>query len=75
MRTKYDKSLSFLKLKGKIVEKGKTLKELAKEMGVSQCTISKKINGKTEFNLKELKILIQILEIDNSKEIEEIFFK
>ena len=42
MRTKYDKSLSFLKLKGKIVEKGKTLKELAKEMGVSQCTISKK---------------------------------
>ena len=74
MKTKYDKSLSFLKLKGKI-EKGKTLKELAKEMGVSQCTISKKINGKTEFNLKELKILIQILEIDNSKEIEEIFFK
>lgn len=59
-----------LKLKAAIVEAGKTLEILAKEIGTSQPTLSRKINGLQDFNESEIVAISKAV----NKPITEIFF-
>ena len=61
--------MNILKLKGKIVEKGKTQTELAKLLNLSIQSFNAKLNGRAKFDIDEAKKLVDILEIENVKEI------
>ena len=61
--------MDILKLKGKIAEKGKTQIELAKKLNLSVQSFNAKLNGRAKFDIDEAKKLIEILEIENVKEI------
>jgi transcriptional regulator with XRE-family HTH domain len=52
-------------LKGKIIEKGLTQKELAKEMKLNPKTFNSKLNGKRNLNIGEFQYLIRRLNLDN----------
>ena len=51
------------KIKGRIVEKGKTIQEIAREMKLTPYILGQKIAGKTNMSLDEANKLQQILEI------------
>lgn len=59
---KYDYSL----LKGKMAEKGYTLKDLAEAMGVTRSSLSRKMNNRTKigFTQHEMVSIAKILDID-----------
>lgn len=46
---------------------------LAKKLGISYSTLTKKLNGQKEFNVNELWIIKEVLELDQ-KLCEEVFF-
>lgn len=50
-------------LRALIVMRGKKIKDIAKQMNISRDALSKKLSGKTPFNLKDIKKLMEILEI------------
>lgn len=50
-------------LRGKIVEKGYTQEKLAKEVGISSNSLSRKLLGKREFTLTEVVSICKILGI------------
>lgn len=56
-------------LRGKIVENGMTQAELAKLIGMSENSLSRKLLGKREFRLSEAIDICNVLKIDNPKEI------
>lgn len=56
-------------LKGKIVESGMTQSELAKAIGISENSLSRKIQGKRDFRLIEVVEICNVLNIGNPKEI------
>lgn len=56
-------------IKGKIISKGLTQKDIAKSLGISEKTLSKKINNKGVFNANEIKQMMQILDITNPNDI------
>ena len=72
-RTKEVKIMQVNKLKSRIVEAGYTQKSLAKAMGISKNTLNSKINGKTQFNLKEVDTLCELLAICAPEEKAQIF--
>lgn len=57
------------KLKGVIREKGYSQKKLANEIGISLQSLNAKINGRADLTLSEVINIIQILNIENPKEI------
>ncbi|SKB28588.1 putative transcriptional regulator [Acetoanaerobium noterae] len=59
------------KLKGLIAEFGLSQKQLAKHLGITLRTFNDKINGKTDFSLKEARIVSSYF----GKTIEEIFLE
>lgn len=59
------------KLKGLIAEFGLSQKELAKHLGITLRAFNDKINGKTDFSLKEARIVSSYF----GKSIEEIFLE
>lgn len=59
------------KLKGLIAEFGLSQKQLAKHLGITLRTFNDKINGKTDFSLKEARIVSSYF----GKPIEEIFLE
>ncbi|MEF9892609.1 MAG: helix-turn-helix transcriptional regulator [Anaerorhabdus sp.] len=61
-------------LKSTLVLKGVTMKNLAKEIGMSCTTLSYKVNNLREFSTKEAKKVQKALGIDNELCIE-IFFE
>ena len=61
------------KLREKIKSKFKTLGEFAKAIGMSQCTISFKLNGKVGWKQAEIEKICQLLDIPMA-EIYEYFF-
>lgn len=61
------------KLKGRVIEKGLTLQQLAPRINVSEGTIYAKFSGKCEFKRNEIELLCKILDIPIS-EIGEYFF-
>jgi transcriptional regulator with XRE-family HTH domain len=52
----------FLKLRGEIVAKGYTQKSLACEIGITEQALNDKLKGKTEFTLKEIIGICNILD-------------
>ena len=60
----------YSKLKGLMVEKNITQKELAQILQMSITTLNFKINGKSDFNVKEAKKISNFF----GKTIEEIFY-
>ena len=60
-------------LRAKIVAKGYTQERLAKEMGISKNTLSKKINGYGSFTVSEVILICDILGIYTDAEKCQIF--
>lgn len=60
------------KLKGRIVEKGMSQVELAKKLNLSVQALNAKLNGRANFNLTEIRIIIDALCIEDN-EIRQIF--
>jgi len=62
------------KLKGKIVENGLTIGELAKEIGLDKSTLYRRLNNDGEtFTIREANLICSVLGL-TSKEVTEIFF-
>lgn len=61
------------KLKGYLREKNKSYIDCASAIGVTITTFSKKMNGKTKFNIAEINDLVAYLDMDY-KTAMEIFF-
>ena len=60
------------KLKGLLVEKGKTYEECAKALNMSITSFSNKMNDKTRFDIVEINKLVNYLEL-NKEEATNIF--
>lgn len=60
-------------LKGKIFSKGKSIEEIYKSVGISKSAMYRKMNDKSYFTSKEIKKIVEILELTNV-EMNEIFF-
>lgn len=60
-------------LKGKIVERGFTIESFCAEAGFVRSTFDRKLNGKSEFDLAEIRRMVQILHLDYD-ETRNIFF-
>ena len=56
------------KLKARFVEKGYTQQEIAKELGITDVTLSRKLN-RGVFNSDEIYKMIVLLDIENPTEI------
>ncbi len=52
------------KLRGRIIEKYKTIGAFANSIGVSRATVSNKFNGKSEFSRKNIQVWGNALNID-----------
>lgn len=62
------------KLKGKIIEKGTNVAELAKIIGVNKSTLYRKLkNNGDDISIKEAKSMINALQL-NLEEVNAIFF-
>lgn len=57
------------KIRGKIIERGMTQGEVAKIIGISANSLSRKLLGKRDFLLSEVIALCSVLEFDNPQEI------
>lgn len=55
------------KLKGRIVEKGMSQVELAKKLNLSVQALNAKLNGRANFNLTEVGIIIDALCIEDNE--------
>lgn len=60
-------------LKGKIVANGLTQRVLAEKMKISENNLSAKITGKSEFDLSQVMMLCEILNINDPDEKCKIF--
>lgn len=56
-------------LKGKMAEKGVNQTELARAIGISTNSMSRKLSGKREFQLSEAVAISKFLELTNPSEI------
>lgn len=63
----------YRKLRGRIVEKYRTIAAFAKVVGISEVAVYNKLNCKTGFSQKDIEKWTALLDIDNS-EISEYFF-
>lgn len=63
-----------LKIRGRIVEKGKTIQEIASKIPCSAYTLGQKIANETPMNLSEVEVLIKELDI-KEEEFAEFFLK
>lgn len=61
------------KFKAKVAEHGLTQKELSKTIGISNNSLSRKLNDKAPFTLGELQAIKDKLEL-TSQEVSDIFF-
>lgn len=62
-----------MKLIGKIAESGHTQKSLAAAIGMSENTLSSRINGKSSFNVDEVLSICNALNISDNAEKAAIF--
>lgn len=56
-------------LKGKMTEKGYTQEKLAKAVGISTNSMSRKLLGERQFRLGEVVKICEVLEIDDPRDI------
>lgn len=62
-------------LKGKIVMSGYTQKMISRMIGISEHTLSKKINNRATFNTEEVEMLCDLLGITRNEEKIRIFLR
>ena len=55
--------MKFWALRGRIIEKYKTLKEFADVLEVDKNTVSNKLNGNTQFTREDIVLWCELLEI------------
>lgn len=67
-------SFNYSKLRGRIIEKFDTQRCFAKELGVSERTLSLKLNNKIFFAQDEITRIAELLNIDSDK-IQVYFFE
>lgn len=67
-------SLTYAKLKGRIIEKYGTQGNFAKALGVVQMTVSRKLNGSVSFSREDMLIWADLLQIER-KDIPDYFFE
>lgn len=60
-------------LKIKMLQNGLTQRDLAKKIGVVESSFSLKMTGKRDFSTKEIKSIMQVLNLTDS-EVVDIFF-
>lgn len=65
--------MKYAKLRGKIVEKFRTLSAFAEAMGKTKGTITQKMNGRSQWTAEEIAKACEILEIPLS-EVHSYFF-
>lgn len=53
----------YSKLRGRIVEKCGSQKAFAEKIGISECTMTSKLNGYTYFNQKDIAAAAKVLDI------------
>lgn len=58
-----------LKFKATMVEKGKTMSELAKYLKINESTLYRKINGVSEFSRDEIQEICCFLDLDSPVDI------
>jgi len=63
------------KLKGKIVEAGMTQGELAKIIGISQNTLTRKLTGRRDFTVGEIDRICDALHITDNGQKSQIFLR
>ena len=61
------------KLRGKIVEKGYSVRTIAAEIGLNKATFYRKMNGTSDFTREEIQKIAVLLDL-SVQEKEEIFF-
>lgn len=61
----------FAKLRGRMAEMGVTQGMAAAVLGITSQAFNRKINGKVQFNMKEIRILKEYLELEN---VDDYFF-
>lgn len=66
---KEEKTLNARKLKARLVELGKTMKQLADYLGMNITTLSRKVNGQSEFTRSEIEKTCEFLELETPLEI------
>ena len=59
--------------RAKIVERGKTMRDVAVAIGCSEATLSRKVNGISDFTRNEIQLFRQSFCL-SSEEVEHIFF-
>lgn len=65
--------MNLIALRQKMIERHKSNKQLAFELGISNSAVQRKLAGQTEFSQGELKVLINVLQLSEN-EILRIFF-
>lgn len=66
--------INTLLLKGKIVASGNTQSVIAKKMGLSETSLSAKINGKARFYSDEVLKMCDIIGVESADELAKIFY-
>lgn len=56
-------------IRAKIREKELTQEEVAKRIGISENSMSRKLNGKRDFSLREVAALCTLLDIRNAADV------
>ena len=64
---------NYLKLLGRIKEKGLTQEALAREISINPCTFSQKLNNRGVFTAQEINSICNVLKID-AGEVGQYFF-
>jgi hypothetical protein len=60
-------------LKGRIVEKFETLGKFANEIGLTPASFTKRLNGKTQFTIKEVETISKKLRLNDAEIIRSFF--
>ena len=61
------KSVDLNKLKGVFREKNKTYIDIANALNISVTSVSNKMNGKSQFDIVEINILVDFLDMDKEE--------
>ena len=61
------------KLKGKIIEKGYSMKSFSSAVGISSVSLYRKMKGIREFDRNEIEKIVELLSLEN-EQIVDIFF-
>ena len=65
--------MKYLKLRGRIKEKGLTEQDFARKLNLSRTSLSLRLNGKTAWNLPEIEATCEILSIPETQ-VSDYFF-